>query len=140
MDNISIKKIMHDGNLIKLHLEAKNEYVLINQDCYIEDIKLKENCCNIIDFLSGDVENCYSEFGIISKSNTPAFSIFLKKIDLIGHILIELDCEVCDDENRGHRCKMFVKSNISDVERFTKKLMSFSGNKALGYASLIDEF
>lgn len=47
----------------------------------------------------------------------------LMKSDTRGHLKIEVDIEIDDIDDRSHRCKYFVNSELGAVERFGQKAM-----------------
>ncbi len=54
---------------------------------------------------------------------TPAFSMKIFPADLTGHVQIEVDLELADNDTRSHRCCFFVKTELGMVEAFGKSLL-----------------
>ena len=122
MDNICIQKIWEDKDFFEIRIEASNEYVNVNQTCYImpqgiREIAEKMKLC--AQRLEGDK---YYEFGCKTGKATPSFSIEVADIDDYGHVLLELELEINDNENRAHWCKLYVKTELGCFERFAEAL------------------
>ena len=118
MDNLKIKKIWSDDDLFELRIEACSEFVSAYQKCYIQKqelINLSEKILNINNYKNN---NCYLEFGIKTGNYTPAFSMNILPVDVYGHLKIEVDIEIEDNDERRHRCLFYVNSDLGCVERF----------------------
>ena len=120
MDNIIIKKVYHEDGLIEIEIRAMSEFVSANQLCYVEDIKLKDNADKIVAYSNNYNQDCYIEFGEKKGEFTPAFSLDFLKADLRGHVKIEVDLEIADNDERKHRCCFYVMSELGLVEQFGK--------------------
>ena len=59
--------------------------------------------------------------------------MLLLKTEISGNLKIEVDLEVADIDNRSHRCRYFVESELGAVERLGINLMKLAsasvGNK-----------
>lgn len=120
MDNIIVSKTYHQDNLIQLKFEAKSKYISVWQDCFIEDVNLKNNIEEILNFIK-DKKETYVEFGVKTGNYTPAFSMQLNS-DRMGHIEIELDMEIQDNNTRKHRCLFYIKTEEGLLENFANNL------------------
>lgn len=122
MDNIIIRKIWQEDNLIELYVIAKSKYAMINQRCYIS----LEDVIKNTELIKKYVENCenevYIEFGNKQGNYTPAFSLKLLPIDSHGHLIIEADLEIDDNSIRCHRCIFYIKTELGPIEHFANKL------------------
>lgn len=122
MDNIVISKCWQDDNLIELYVFAKSKYVSINQYCYISIDDTITNS-NLIEKYVRDYNNeMYIEFGSIKGNYTPAFSLKFFPLKSNGHLIIETDLEIDDNDTRCHRCRFYIDAELGAVERFGKKL------------------
>lgn len=117
MDNIIFKKIWQDENLIELKISANSELISAHQNCYIQDKELKKIADKIHFFAENYRETCYLEFGKKEGNYTPAFSMRILPADLSGHVKIEVDMEIVDNETRSHRCCFYVKSELGLIEK-----------------------
>ena len=122
MDNIIFEKICQDDSLIELKISANSEFVSAYQSCYIQDKKLEEIAETICKFIENYNETCYLEFGKKEGNYTPAFSMCLLPADISGHIKIEVDIEIEDNDTRSHRCCFYVKSELGLIERLGMSL------------------
>lgn len=121
-DNLTFEKTYQDDTLIELKISASSEYASAYQNCYIQDIELKniaEKICNYVDNYS---EACYLEFGHKQGDYTPAFSMELLPADSFGHVKIEVDIEIDDNDSRSHRCCFYVNSELGLVEQLGNAL------------------
>ncbi len=117
MDNIIFKKIWQDDNLIELKISASCEFVSAYQSCYIQDKRLAEIAEKICNFAENYNESCYLEFGQKEGNYTPAFSMCMLPADMSGHVRIEVDMEIADNDTRSHRCCFYVKSELGLIEQ-----------------------
>lgn len=117
MDNIIFEKIWQDDSLIELKISANAEFVSAYQSCYIQDKKLEEIVETICNFVENYSEACYLEFGKKEGNYTPAFSMCMLPADISGHVKIEVDIEIADNDTRSHRCCFYVKSELGLIER-----------------------
>ena len=117
MDNIKIQKVYDNDGLIELKLIAYSELICATQMCYIQDVSLLSNA-SIIKNYSQKNASVYVEFGYKKGNYTPAFSLDLAKRDMRGHVKIEVDIEIADNDERRHRCLFYVESDLGSIERF----------------------
>ena len=122
MDNIIFEKVWQDESLIELKISASSEFVSAYQSCYIQDKKLEETAEKIYNFVGKYEESCYLEFGKKEGNYTPAFSMCMKPADMSGHVKIEVDIEIADNDTRSHRCCFYVKSELGLIEQLGKNL------------------
>lgn len=136
MDNIIFKKIWQDDNLIELKISANSDFVSAFQSCYIQDKKLEEIAEKIYNFAGNYNESCYVEFGKKDGNYTPAFSMFILPADMSGHVKIEVDIEIADNDTRSHRCCFYVNSELGLVEQLGMNLRQLTTNKDEGVVKL----
>lgn len=117
MDNIIFEKVWHDRNLIELKISANCEFASAYQSCYIQDEKLAEISEKICDYVQNYNENCYLEFGKKEGNYTPAFSMCIMPADLSGHVQIEVDIEIADNDTRSHRCCFYIETELGLLEQ-----------------------
>ena len=55
---------------------------------------------------------------------TPAFSLNILPSDNHGHVKIEVDIEIADNDRRAHRCCFYVSCELGQIERFGQSLVS----------------
>lgn len=121
-DKLIFEKIYQDGWLLELKISAQSEYVSVYQNCYIQDAALKEIGEKVCNYVDNYREACYLEFGHKEGNYTPAFSMKLLPADVHGHVKIEVDFEIYDNDTRSHRCCFYVNSELGLVEQMGKTL------------------
>jgi len=121
-ENIQIKKAWEDGDLIQLEIICWSEFITARQGCYIQMQDLIRLSEKIQNFIQNPHQQCYLEFGNKKGNYTPAFSMELSSIDKLGHINIEVDVEIDDNDSRKHRSCFFVKSELGRVEQFGNEI------------------
>ncbi len=126
MNNIIFEKVWQDDDLIELKILAVSEFVTAYQKCYIQQIDLEEASKKIVKYSKEFTENQYLALGNMEGNYTPAFAMNLLKADLSGHLKIEVDIEVADIDNRSHRCRYFVESELGAIERLGIDLMKLA--------------
>ena len=122
MDYLSLKKIWQDNELLELKISAGSEFVSAYQSCYIQDKALECIAERIAGYSRDDTEPCYLEFGKKEGACTPAFSMCILPADVSGHIKIEVDMEIDDNDTRAHRCCFYVNSELGLVEKLGSSL------------------
>ena len=128
MHNIIIKKIWEDEGLIELKVEAICDYARAWQNCYIQNedyLKLVDK----IQIYNVNNEGTYLEFGSKEGNYTPAFSLEIKAPDNFGHVTIEVDLEIDDNDSRKHRSVFYVQTELGCVERFGRQLYQIINNE-----------
>lgn len=136
MSNIKILKKWVDQNILELEVEARSEYVSVKQRCYIQDIDLVKNGLEVKAFSYEFNQGHYIEFGSKTGNFTSAFSLEFLPADNSGKIKIEVDMEIADNEERKHRCKFYVNSEIGLVHLFGKKLVELASETTLSEINL----
>lgn len=122
MDNIIIEKEWNDEELIELKVRSNAEYIDVYQECYISESDLEKNADTILNYIERPEKECYVEFGNKTGNYTPAFSMKFLPVDNFGHIKIEMDIEIADNNTRSHRCAFYVNSELGLVEQFAYKI------------------
>lgn len=124
MDNIIFERIWKDSNIIELKVMASSEYINVFQNCYVEDVLLENAADKINNYIKNSNEVCYLEFGNKIGNYTPAFSLNILPSDNHGHVKIEVDIEIADNDRRAHRCCFYVSCELGQIERFGQSLVS----------------
>lgn len=117
MDTIVFEKVWQDNELLELKISARSEFVTAYQKCYIQDTALEEIAEKICDYMKDYKQSCYLEFGHKSGNYSPAFSMCLMAADNSGHVKIEVDIEIDDNDTRTHRCCFYVNSELGLIEK-----------------------
>lgn len=131
MDNIVIKKIYTDDDLLELEFSVKTRKVKVNEQYYVGATHLFEKLEEISIALENKEKSEYFESGEMNKKGTSiSFSFEYVMIDNLGHINIELELEIKDEDdifNKKHRCIFCVKSEYGLTcdffEKFKKMLL-----------------
>ncbi|MGP5431370.1 hypothetical protein ACTXNW_18445 [Enterococcus malodoratus] len=129
MDNIIFKKVWEDENFIEIKITAISKFSTSYQTCYIDESSLERLMSKLYSYLNDYTQNSYIEFGDKKGNYTPAFSMELMGADVRGHVKIEVDIEIDDVDDRSHRCKYFVESELGAIERFSQKAFDFYGSQ-----------
>ena len=124
MDNIIFERLRKDSNIIELKAMASSEYINVFQSCYVEDVLLENAADKINNYIENPDEVCYLEFGNKTGYYTPAFSLSILPTDNHGHVKIEVDIEIADNDRRAHRCCFYVSCELGQIERFGQSLVS----------------
>ena len=67
-------------------------------------------------------KSCYLEFGEKEGNYAPAFSMCILPASVTGHLKIEVDIEIDDNNKRCHRCCFYVNSELGLIEKFGNTL------------------
>lgn len=136
--NILIEKTWNDETVIELKVTAESEFVTAYQYCYVDPHFLKGLSETFSEFIRDYKNGCYIEFGKKDGNYTPAFSLEFLPIDRAGHIKIEVDLEIDDNDRRAHRCCFYVYSELGLIEKFGKKLSKL-GDAQLGARCVLND-
>lgn len=123
MDNIILETVWQDASIYELKITASSEYITVFQSCYVDSNILKEAKEKIHNYGNNYDRECYLEFGDKTGNCTPAFSLKIFPADIHGHVKIEVDMEIDDNDKREHRCCFYVMCELGQLERFGKSLM-----------------
>ena len=116
MDNIIFTKIWEEENFMEVKIFAESEFASAYQNCYIQKEDLKKITEKICSYVKNQTDHCYLEFGKKEGNYTPAFSMDVLPVDVYGHVKIEVDIEINDNNIRAHRCCFYVDSELGLVE------------------------
>ena len=139
MDNIIIKKMWQDIDFLEIRIDVKTSFLSVYQDCYLSENEMRTNAMNILEYVSSPEKERYIEFGKKNGNYTPAFSIRLLPIDVFGHVKMEMDMEINDNDFRLHRCTFYLNTEIGLVEQFALKLESLVNENVGGVIELLSE-
>ena len=137
MDNIIFEIIWKDSNIMELKVTASSEYINVFQNCYVEDVLLEDAADKIHNYIKNFNEACYLEFGNKTGNYTPAFSLNILPCDNYGHVKIEVDIEIADNDKRAHRCCFYVNCELGQLERFGQSLISLISDDEGSKVSLV---
>ena len=122
MDNIIIEKMWHDVELIEIKMVFRTEFVNVYQYCYVSESDWEKNVDRIFQYIAEPRTEIYTEYGNKSGNYTPAFSMLFLPLDANGHVKIEMDIEIADNNIRAHRCSFYVDTEIGLLEQFAYKM------------------
>lgn len=126
MNNIVIKKSWEDDKLLEIKVRAKSEFVNAYQFCYIQKKDLQMIGDTVVNYVKQNDKDCYVGFGNKKGDHTPAFSLKFLQANGNGHVKIEVDIEIDDNDTRCHRCSYYVESELGLIEQFGEKLIQLS--------------
>lgn len=129
MNNLIFEKIYEDDSLVELRITAISEYVQAFQDCYIDKEYLNQIGEKIHEYANIYDKECYLEFGKKEGDYTPSFSMKLLPANFLGHLKIEVDVEIADNDKREHRCCFFVESELGLIGRLGEQLKNVANGK-----------
>ena len=129
MDNIIFEKIWEDETLIQIKITAISKYITAFQNCYVNKITIEETNKRIKQYIDNYNNDVYIQFGEKIGNYTPAFSMNILKSDIYGHVKIEVDLEIDDTDDRSHRAKFFVVSELGAIEKFRIQFLKILENK-----------
>lgn len=132
MDDILLRKIWQENDLLEFNIVCSAKLITANQDCYIQQHDLRNACDKMKAYVENPRQRCYIEFGNKKGNYTPAFSMEIYEIDIYGHLRIEVDIEIADNVERKHRSIFFIESELGCVEHFYNKLLNIM-DKEIGY-------
>lgn len=107
------------------HVPLEERYWKIdfeNEEKRLMDIM--KNADKIEAYMKNYNVECYLEFGNKIGNYTPAFSLAFLPSQISGHVKVEVDIEIADNDKRVHKCCFYVNCELGQVERFGKMLRS----------------
>ncbi|EIY7149604.1 hypothetical protein SHT65_03490 [Enterococcus faecalis] len=125
MNNLIFEKVWEEDTFIEIKITAKSKYSTSYQMCYVDEDEINKMNEKIAFYIADYSQDIYIEFGEKKGNYTPAFSMEIKKADIYGHVKIEVDLEIDDIDDRSHRCKYFVESELGALENFRQKALNF---------------
>ena len=137
MDNIRIKKIYEDTELVELKISAEARFIKAFQYCYVQADDLKRFSNDLLSYADNWRQECYVELGCKQGNYTPACSFTFLPADKSGRLQIEVDLEIDDNPERGHRCVFYVESELGLVQSFGRALNDL-GKKAIEFEIVLN--
>ena len=137
MNNLMFEKIWEDeslADLMELKITGISEYVQIYQECYIGKEALKKIGKEISEYTYNYSSECYVEFGGKEGNFTPAFSMRVLPAASSGHMKIEVDFEIADNDERKHRACFYIRSELGLLERLGNALQNMANGRIDAYA------
>ena len=122
MDQITFEKVWTDDCLFEIKVRASNEFITAYQYCYVDNNIIQEASDKILNYIANYKDPVVLEFGKKTGKYTPAFSMSILPADTRGHLKIEMDMEINDNDTRSHRCCFYVNTELGLLERFGKQL------------------
>lgn len=125
-DDIVIKKVWEDGDLLELNILCISEFASASQNCYIQSSDLSLLSGRLEDAIVSLNQGCVLRFGESGNDYTPSFSMELYEISKTGHVTLEVTIEIDDNSTREHKCVFFVRSELGLLEIFAHALCSLA--------------
>ena len=125
MDNIIIKKIWNDSdtiefnNFFEIKLTCINEFLRISENVYITD-KIAKDLSKTIKKSINNNQEVYFEVSI--NEVEPEFSIKIFPADVHGYVLIEMNVEIADNDEKMHYAIFYIKTEIGLLDSFADKI------------------
>ena len=138
MDNIIIEKKWSDEGIIEIKIYAETEFINVWQECYVSESCWENNAVHIIEYIKNPEGECYVVYGNKYGNFTPAFSMNFSSMDVRGHIKIEMDIEINDNNMRAHRCSFYVVTEMGLLENFAQKMYKLL-RADVGYRIILNE-
>ena len=126
MDNILLTKEWIDDDLVELKVEASSKFVKAFQYCYMDIKNINAIGQALSQYAGSLIEQSYFEFGVKNGNSTPAFSLNLIPVDKLGHIQVEIDLEIDDNNDRIHRCVFYVNTELGCINNWGKAITALS--------------
>lgn len=138
MDNFSLEIVWRDEDLLELKIDVVTEFVTMYQYCYISSVELLENVKNISQHIERQGETRIT-FGQMTGAYTPSFSMLLYQRKANDDMLVELDLEIADNDERKHRCQLYVKSKADCWRMFSTNVEEMVINNRLSKSNLLSD-
>lgn len=129
MDNIILKKIWEEADLIEIEVSINSEFVVAKANYYVSTNSILDCQKIIFEFINNNSKECNLEFGKIGEGYVPSFKLNLSQ-DRTGHVLIDVFFELDDESMPKHQCSCYIKTEIGLLANFADKI------KSLAYSSL----
>ncbi len=121
MDNIILKKIWQEDDLIEIELSIDSEFVEAKANYYVATNSVLDCQRIIFEFINNNSKECNLEFGKMGEGNVPCFNLNLSQ-DRTGHVLIDAFFELDDGSTPKHQCSCYIKTEIGLLAKFADKI------------------
>lgn len=139
-NNTIFEKIWEDVYMAEYEITCTAKLIFIKQFVYIQSDDMKMIADRISDFIKYPRKSQYIQIGEKTGRYNSAFSMEFISADNRGHVLVEFDLEIDDNEERKHRASFYVKSELGLVERFGKRLLALASKEIGNKVELMDSF
>lgn len=138
MDNIILKKIWEEVDLIEVEVSIISEFIEARANYYVSVNTILESQKIIYEFINNKSPKCNLKFGKMGGKNIPAFELNLSQ-DKTGHVLIDVWFELDDDSMPKHRCSCYVKTEIGLLAKFADAIIILADGSLDTEISLLPE-
>ncbi|MBS0949479.1 hypothetical protein JK159_03675 [Weissella minor] len=125
MDNLRIEKTWSDNDFFEINIKGSNEFITCEQNIYVAFESISTICTKLFEYVNQPNKALYFESGDKTGAYTPAISVNILPAELTGTILIELDMEIEDNDERRHRAVFYVKTDKFNLKSFSEKLEKY---------------
>jgi len=122
LDNIIIEKVWEDINGLEIKIKGISEFIEVYQYCYLMPKQIEKLSNEIKKFIMEPSVSILMKFGSLTGITTPAFMLEILPVNTRGHLKIELNLEIDDNDIRSHRASFYVNTELGLLETFGKRL------------------
>ena len=138
MDNIIIKKIWEENDLIEIGVSIHSECVEANVNYYVSSKSILDCSQKICAFINNNANKCILNFGKLGEGNVPSFKFNLFQ-DKTGHALIEAFFELDDGSMPKHQCSCYIRTEIGLLGKLARKFEALVNSSIVTIISLLPE-
>lgn len=134
-DNISIEKIWQGDDFFEANVECSAKTIAASTRVYVSNEQFSIFYKLLESFLNNNaIQSVSWESGPKGNETTPCVVFVFSKLDLQGHICIEVFMEL-DDGGRlsDHTCCFFVNTETQSMYTFVQHLPLMLNNDNIGY-------
>jgi len=134
-DNIEIEKIWQDDDFFEVRVRCSSEIVTAVSCVYISDEQMKCLYQQLNAFLCDEeMMQIYWESGEKGDNTTASISFLFIRVDMLGHIKIEVFMELNDGGKLSeHNCRFYVDAEIGQLYNFLEQIPLIVTKDNIGY-------
>jgi len=133
MGNIEFIKIYEDEYFFEIECKAYSDKVSVNMNTYVDNNSIDDLIDKIHQFINLKTNEFVWETSKNGNDTTPNFMIKIFYRDSVGHIRIEVYCEINDGATLDkHNCCFYIDGiEAGQLEQFGRRILSLK-NPGIG--------
>ena len=133
MGNIEFIKIYEDEYFFEIECKAYSDKVIVNMNTYVDNNSIDDLKDKIQQFINLKTKEFVWETSKNGNDTAPNFMMKIFYLDSVGHIRIEVYCEIDDGETLDkHNCCFYIDGIESgQLEQFARGILSLK-NPGIG--------
>lgn len=123
INNIVIKKLWEDNELFEFSITCSSSIISATTHIYVSKQKVRHLCDQLEQFCANKLESFEWASGMFGDDTTACVSFSFSRVDVLGHIVIEVAMELDDGAPFStHNCCFYIQTELGLIYSFFTRL------------------